>query len=180
MSFKNKGEIMKVFLAIGLIFASLSSLAVEGYKNYEFGISIDDLKQKKPCSLTGGSDQGNGVMMYACEDFEWGGSVTGADFYFAEKELLRIGIIVPVTSVEVLSGQLVSKYGKPTTMPTSRELAAVDSTPNTQTGIGFASDTVWLRIMNESMVQTAFLIYTSPKYEEVLRKNISNNISDDI
>jgi hypothetical protein len=107
---------MKTLIALILLIPT-SSYAVEGYKDIKFGISIEQLRKKKPCHLTD-TDKISGApngLAYSCMDYAFNGSKTSAIFLFIDKKLLRIAINAGSTPQDaaILVNGLNSKYGKP-------------------------------------------------------------------
>lgn len=172
---------------IGLISSvfSMSSFAVDGYKELKFGMTTEEVLNTEICTFQSliNTKEFESVKFAACTDFQFGGESVPAVAYFINGEFLRFGIEVGATVDRMLSLMLslMNKYGLPSTMPSEDELSAVETLPNRKAYIGFDKDTVFLGYQSdENYSQTVFLIYTSPKYETLLISNQGKILESDI
>ena len=171
-----------VFLTTFLVASILLTgnlYAVDGYKNFKFGISQKQLTKECSWTLTE-IKMGNGVTALGSEDFNFGDSKVAAFFYFIDDRFLRIAIEVPIDSAVAVAEGLNSKYEISSRSPQS-SFEAVDSHPNTEAFLAFDSDTIYLKfVSDETSNQTAMLLYTSPEFDTLLLRNQKESLSDDL
>ena len=172
---------------IGLISSvfSMSSIAVDGYKELKFGMTTEQVLNSGICTFDSLTKfvEPDFVEIAPCTDFQFGGESVLAEAYFINGEFLRFGIYVRAAAdmVQSLMKSLTNKYGAPSTMPSKDEILAVDTLPNRNAYIGFDKDTVFLGFQSdENYSQIVILIYTSPKYEILLISNQEKLLDSDI
>ncbi|EPO2452360.1 MULTISPECIES: hypothetical protein [Providencia] len=168
------GALLSIFVA--------NANAVDGYKNIKFGSSIKDVVNANVCSLKEFPDTNKvaGLTNYGCFDFQFGGKNTIAMAFFINGKFQRFAINIDDNYVSVLNG-LIEKYGKPSSSDTPEKIKRADSTGE-PVFVKFDNDTVVLRVQKNMSTgkESALLIYTSPKYDELLSKITKDSIIDDI
>lgn len=167
-------------LTIALLFFGHCANAVDGYKEFKFGMSPAEVRKLAKVPLTP-SDQGNDVVAYAGEGYPFAGGSVEIFFYFVKGKLLRIGLQIPKDTALATVESLTEKYGAPSSSSGQRSFKAVDTTPNVEAYVAFDKDTVVLKIISdESNAQTALLIYTSVDYDRLLLKSQKKAVKDDL
>ena len=172
---------MKKLLLTGsfILFGSLAH-AVDGYKNFKFEMSPIEVQKLANIELTR-TDQGNGIILYQGENFPFAVENVDIAFFFIENKLLRIGFEIPIDKALPTIEALTEKYGKPFSQSDQATFEAVDNIPNSEAFMGFDKDTIFVKIMSdEKNKQTSIVIYTSPKYEQLMLKNQKEKIKDDL
>ncbi len=165
-------------LVVGLI--AQSAYAVDGYKDFKFGMSVPDVKKAAKISLTR-VEQGDGVTLLQGRNFPFGGQNVEIGFFFIGSKLLRVAFEIPHDAGIVILDALKEKYGEPSSLSDEKTFKAVDTTPNTQAFIAFDDDTVvWKVVSDESSKQTALVIYTSPDYDKLLGQAQKKGVKDDL
>ena len=163
---------MKKLLLTGsfILFGSLAH-AVDGYKNFKFEMSPIEVQKLANIEL----------ILYQGENFPFAGENVDIAFFFIENKLLRIGFEIPIDKALPTIEALTEKYGKPFSQSDQATFEAVDNIPNSEAFMGFDKDTIFVKIMSdEKNKQTSIVIYTSPKYEQLMLKNQKEKIKDDL
>lgn len=167
------------FLAAGA--ASQLAVAVDGYQDLKFGMSKKQVFAKQICSLQEYESGYAGVDYFGCMDFTFGGKPVEAGVFFIDDSFLRFVIVPPVDDAFGLMEALSNKFGSPSSSSTQSEFEAVDTHPNREAFLAYDQDTVFLRLMSdENYMQSIFLVYTSPLYEELLVRNQKSSIMSDL
>jgi len=155
--------------------------AIDGYKDVKFGASKKVVLARKWCSFNKGDSGQAGVELYSCNDFQFVGQSVDAGALFINNKFLRFIITVPVDHVKGIVSGLTNKYGEPSSKSPQGDFAAVDRNPNRQAYLAFDRNTIIFQLMSDqSLNQSAILIYTSPEYEksliELQRKSAGNDL----
>jgi hypothetical protein len=167
-------------LILTFLLAAHCASAVDGYKDFKFGMSPANVRKLAKIPLTA-SDQGNEVTMYAGEGFLFAGSSVVIQFYFVKERLLRIGFKIPADTAVATMEALTEKYGAPSSSSSQRSLKAIDTTPNIEAFVAFDENTVVLKfITDDSKELTTVLIYTSPDYDRLLLNSQKKAAKDDL
>jgi hypothetical protein len=157
------------------------TLAVDGYKNLKFGMTIQQILGSNICTLQENDSGQVGVEYYWCGDFRFGGESIEAGAFFIEGKFLRFVVVLSTNVVVGLSKGLADKYGQPSSSSTPQEFQAIDTQPNREAFMAFDNNTVYLKLMSdENYIQSAILLYTSPSYERLLLKNQKESVSNDL
>lgn len=178
---KINGSKVLLFTAslVALILLPGNLYAVDGYKNFKFGISQKQLIKESSWALTE-IKMGDGVTALGSEDFNFGGSKVTAFFYFIDDKFLRIAIEVPIDNAQAVAEGLNSKYEISSRSPQST-FEAVDNHPNMEAFLAFDGDTIYLNLASDEMSNnTAMLLYTSPEFDTLLLKNQKESLRDDL
>lgn len=175
---KNSKKLITFILGL---FLSTPVIAVDGYKNLKFGMSKKQIIETQICDLEKTNSDVQGVEIYTCNNFKFGGETVEAGAFFINNKFLRF-YITPSMNVAIGLGQgLTDKYGTPSSSSTPEEFNKIDSTPNAIVYLGFDRNTVVLRIMSdENTIQSAFLLYTASNYEKVLGEMQKKSLSNDL
>lgn len=162
-----------------LLLCISKSFAVDGYQNIKFGMNADEVLSSNICSFEKEMLSVDGTDFYSCFDFDFNGQEVEAGFYTINGEFQRFYFEVPIESVVAVINSLTTRFGRASSSSTREEFEAVDRIPNRQAFYGFDNDTVLFQLFSlEDLSQLAIVIYTSPNYEELRAKAISENISD--
>jgi hypothetical protein len=174
----SKALLFTTFLVASILLTG-NLYAVDGYKNFKFGISKNQLMEKSSLTLTE-SNMGDKVTALWSEGFSFGGSKVTAYFYFIDDRFLRIAIEVPIDNAIAVAEGLNSKYEISSSSPQS-SFEAVDSHPNMKAFLAFDSDTIYLNLASDEISnQSAMLLYTSPEFDALLLKNQKESLSNDL
>src|ERR1035437_1304768 len=168
-----------IVLSTLLLLTRLAS-AVDGYKDFEFGISVGEVKKivKIPLSR---KDSGNDVVWYlsTVEGFPFGGKKVPISFGFVGGKLLRVALKIPTDKTGSIINSLTEKYGPSSSSSGLESMVTLDSTPNAEAYVAFDGDTVFVKITSdESMQQRALLIYTSPEYDRHVLQSQKKSVED--
>ena len=173
----------KIMVPALLLCAALSSQvqAVDGYKDVKFGASTKDVMKSGLCAFSPADYGLKGVTALACDNLALGGDKVAASAFFIGDKFLRLGIETDVQKAISLRDSLIKKYGPPSSMSPAQYFTAIDTTPNTEAFIAFDGDTVFIKLeTDEQMEQSATLIYTDKRYEELLNAHEAAALSDDL
>ena len=173
-------------IALTLLFCLISlseAFAVDGYKDFKFGMSKGEVKKLYAQSLYEQKmEEISGHVTVLCSDqFLFGESKTNIFFYFVDGKLLRVAIQISLQKVSTIGKSLSEKYGVPCSSSGQDSLENVDTMPNAKAFIKWDNDTVVLLVASESdATQTALLIYTVPNYEDQVMKKQQTELKDSI
>lgn len=157
------------------------ALAVDGYKNLKFGMTVKEVATSDICTFRPAQAPQAGVTQLNCHDFAFGDHTTSAAAFFIDAKFLRFGFEVPMAMATELVEMLADKYGPPSFSPSNESLVAIETIPNSSVFVGFDNDTVLLTFFSdEFLIQSASLIYTSPDYNVLLRNKIKTSVSNDL
>ncbi|MBV7439026.1 hypothetical protein [Aeromonas sp. sif2416] len=163
-------------LAISL---SMSTYAVDGYKNLKFGMSKNEIKKANICSFKDASEDGTDA--WQCMDFKFGDKTTMAFAYFIDNKFQRLGFIVDMDKALSIAKGLKEKYGGASSMSEQEEFDALNTTPGAVAYIKFDNDTVILKMTkHETIGPMAMIIYTTPDYEHLAQLKQTQMVSDDL
>ena len=169
-----------IFLLFMLALMSMPAFAVDGYKNFKFGMTIEETKSNSNTPLHGLMDNEYGVYILSGKIL-FAGEKRDCSFFFIQGKLLRIAFKIPLSKSKAVVDSLVEKFGKPSYSSGTKSFEAVDTTPNAEAALGFDSNTVIIKfISDESKIETAVLIYTSLDYEKQVVNNQKQSIKDDL
>jgi hypothetical protein len=173
-----KSLVLRALLVITLIAPSV--FAVDGYKDFKFGMAAPDVEKAAKIPLTR-VEQGNGVTMYQGKNFPFGGHNVDIAFFFIDGKLLRVAFELPKDVAITILGSLKEKYGQPSSTSEQKTFDDVDNKPNTQAFIAFDHDTVVWRVVSDgSSQQTAMVIYTSLDYDKSLSQSQKKSMKEDL
>lgn len=177
---------MKLLLIVAAATAALlfvwnrPAWAVEGYKQFKFGMSKGEVRNIGGC--LGGFrytfDSSDGSIL-GCLVFPFGGGYESVDFFFVNGELLRVEIRIELingTDRQVLLEQLKEKYGEPLPQK-QKKRTRVDRITGTYPDVKFDGGTIILRQRSKILMR---LIYTSPRFDQEWRKRKAEALKGDL
>ena len=140
----NKGMIITIFCTLAITIISTNALAIDGYKNLKFGMSIEEVLKagKELCSFEK-VQQKKQISMYGCADLKFVGEETNLYAYFVKGILLRIAVSVPQGKFDVIMNSVPKKYSiVENKMPERRVMKKLDTHPNQQVDVYFENSTI--------------------------------------
>ncbi|MBC3228338.1 hypothetical protein [Serratia fonticola] len=165
-----------------LLAASSSALAVDGYKGVKFGSTLSDLKAANLCPWKK-YESGNfkEIESYYCNDFKFSSKKTFAMAFFINDKFERLAITVPTTDFSAVLDGMKTKYGAPTTMATPEEADSVKLYGGSLS-VKFDNDTIILNLSRDNATKedSAYLIYSSQKYDEFYKQLRDKSVLNDI
>lgn len=171
----------KIAIFLGLMISASSAYAVDGYKNINFGASINDVKKAHICSMKDYGADTPGMDSVACDDFKFSGRKTLAYAIFLNGKFERFAIVLRNNDTDAIITGLKDKYGNPSSSSTQDELQ--DAVKNGGSiFIKFDNDTVVFQGTrdSETLKDSGFLIYTTPDYDSKLATLKSKKFKDDL
>lgn len=173
---------MKFFFTIVLLSLSSFTYAVDGYKNMKFGASKWQMIDSGLCEFQEAELINiEGFDSLVCGDFMLGQNAVEAAAFFINERFLRFVIEVPLDSAEGVMHGLIKKYGNASSSSSEQELLAVDKYPNRVAMLAFDNDTIILRLESDANnEQSAVLIYTSPKYDQLIQRYQTESVLDSL
>ena len=179
MKIKTSRVFLFTISLIALVLIAGNLYAVDGYKNFKFGISKKQLIKESSLALTE-SKLGDNVTALWTENFSFGSGKVMAFFYFIDDKFLRIAIEVPMDDAVAVVEGLNSKYEISSRSPQST-FDAVDTYPNQEAFLTFDRDTIVLKFASDEISnKTAMLLYTSPEFDKLLIENKKESLNDDL
>lgn len=171
----------KLALAFALIAASAPVMAVDGYKDLKFGMSVDDVLQNQPCTLSEAVSPISTVTYYYCEDLPFGGDLVPGNAFFIDGKLLRFSIDLSTDAgLGALKG-LLDKYGRPSQTSTQDDFNRVGTAPGAKAVTGFDSNTVLIVFDTLPTLETgAYVVYTDPRYDQILTDAQAKGMASDL
>lgn len=89
-------------ILIILLFSNKSIFAVEGYKDFTWGMSKDQVKNTSFCDFKAEDESQKGISALYCDDFPFGGKKRWGFFLFINNELLRIAVDIEKDEIKPL------------------------------------------------------------------------------
>jgi hypothetical protein len=178
---------MRTIAAAALLIAlmPISAKAVDGYKEFKFGMSVDSVRKLAKTRLIRVKTP-DGLLGYRGQGFSFAREKVAISFIFTdtgEPKLLRVGLEIPIDTALATCRSLSDKYGPPSSSSERPDLAwgADIEKPNTTVFVAFDNDTILVKIMSdEATRQSAVLIYTSPEYDRLLLQLQQDKLKDDL
>lgn len=169
----------KLLIGALLTFFSVSSMAVDGYKNIKFGSTFNEIKKLKVCNFQQYYTYKNirGVTSYSCNDFKFLGKKTTAAIAFIDGKLGKFVIVIEPTGDEVKSilEAMESKYGKPNFNNISANMK-----PNEKPRIEFANGSIYLTEKEYQGNSEVYITYAKPEFDAEFNKRNKESINSDI
>lgn len=161
---------------------SISALALDGYREFKFGIDSKKLTSMKKCSVSKLLSEDE-TAIYVCTDLIVGGKKSAAGFYFLHDKLARVTIIVGNTESDFVTTltALKEKYGPKYVAPNELEVQAFDIGRRSELYVEWEKENVSLSIKREMIgaiiVQVTYSVndYNSI-YEKIKSKAIKNDL----
>lgn len=159
-------RMIPAFAILTSILIAEPCLAVDGYKDLKFGMTVKQLQNNTTCKISEekASQYEVGVIVYNC-DMDFNGAKKTGLVVFIDGVLAKVTIVDvsnDVLSNKLLIMALVKKYGfasKPKFEYDNGRVSAIT--------LYFDNDTVIYRFV----LFTGFLNFSSPRYEEALLSN---------
>lgn len=154
----------KIFLIALLV--SEAALAVGGFKNLKFGMSVVEVRAIKYCTLEYKETSEKAADTYVCHDLKYGTKKTSAAFYFINNKLARVAIDVGdrYSDMELAATFLRDEYGSPSSMFDVRAIQAFNDGIRDELIIGFEDDTVVLKLFKTEGKGEVTLTYSIEDY----------------
>ncbi len=172
---------LKIAIAVAMACASFQASAVDGYKDLQFGMSVEDVLKHQPCSLTEVVSPIPQATAYGCDDLQFGGNATEGVAFFVKGKFLRFAIEVPNEAALSTLDALKKKYGKASRVSSQQEFQRVGTAPGARAFFAFDKNTVVLQFDTlPTLEEAAYLIYTDLSYEQLLGMAQKNAIADDL
>lgn len=159
---------------------SVSSYAVDGYKEFKFGMSVSKVKQLCPIHLEQIENK-DGIRTLSGEGMRFAGEKTEVAFIFIDEKLVRIAFKVPENKVAAITKGIYQKYGEPSTPIDPEQFKAVATSPNTEAVAGFDNDTVTIRFISGSdNEKTVVVNYSDEYYDEKIISSQQAGLQGDL
>lgn len=174
---------MKLITTIILILTFSQAYAVDGYKNLKFGMSKDEVRKSGICTFKDGipGKKMPFIKNINCSDFKFKGADTFASAYFIDGKFLRIAIDVDINDFSAIIDLIKKKYGPPSSSLTGSGIEKELNKPDNSIWIGFDKGTVNILLTTNNRLKiTAYLIYNSPDYDNLVTSYKKKSIEDDI
>ncbi|WP_140182219.1 hypothetical protein [Providencia stuartii] len=173
----------KLLIGALLTFFSVSSMAVDGYKNIKFGDTVKQVLNSKLCNFekmpnTSGLKQ---MSQYGCTDFKFSGKPSLVVATFIDDKFRKLIINVD-PDINPLLNSLMEKYGAPNAMSSQDELnkAQVNS-DEYSLFVDFDKGTVSLQVeKSKNKPVMALLIYSDINFDKELSEIKNKNLAEDI
>lgn len=159
-----------------------TALAVGGFKNLKFGMSVVEVRAYKHCHLEYKQTSEKSVDTYTCHDFKFGSKQTSAAFYFINNKLERVAIDVGdrYNDMELAASFLRDEFGSPSSMFDTRAIQAFNAGIRDELVIGFDDDTVLLKLFKTDGKGEVTLTYsTEDYYTKMLGERRRSNVAAD-
>lgn len=165
-------------VAVAILFVwNRPAWAVDGYKQFKFGMSEGEVRATKVCNFIR-----TDVQDLECSDFTFAGQRSVATFYFIDGKLLQVTFVLGEKSkaeMKLLILQLYKKYGAFKEISLAKESDEFGSSDR-DIAMGFDGNTVMLYIMRLPTRELAMLIYKSPQYEQEAQKQKAEALKKDL
>ncbi|PHM22552.1 hypothetical protein [Xenorhabdus ehlersii] len=170
----------RVLLGLMLSTLSLSSWAVDGYKDVKFGSSVKDLMNSKLCNFQKipPASTIKELSLYSCLDFNFSGKKTMAIATFLNGKFKRFLIGVD-SNINPLIDALNKKYGLPSSM-TSEDIMVRALTTGEPVFVRYDNDTVIIKVEKSNGQEVTMLMYTDSKFDDEINALSQNKIANDI
>lgn len=174
-------KLMSVIFFLIVSFTSTHVLAVDGYKEMKFGMSLNEILARTDCSFKEEESDLPGLQSIVCDDFKFGGSKVPSAMYLVNGQFLRIAIEPPVELVDGILAGLMKKYGDPSFKSPEEDFKAVDQYANRKAELGWDNGTVFLQFYSDQLSnQGLLLLYTSPEFDKQMLLNQEQSFGDDL
>jgi hypothetical protein len=174
-SYKLKQTIIGVLL---IALMPISAKAVDGYKEFKFGMSVDAVRKLAKTRLIRVKTP-DGSLGYRGQGFPFAGNKVDISFIFTDTvnpKLLRVAFPIPIDTALATCRSLSDKYGE----PSSHSEGDIEK-PNNSLFMAYDNDTIVVKIASdETNRQSAVVIYTSPEYDSRLLQLQQSKLKDDL
>lgn len=173
----------KLLIGVSLTFFSISSMAVDGYKNIKFGDTVKQVLSSRLCNFekmpnTSGLKQ---MSLYGCTDFKFSGKPSLAIATFIDDKFRKLLINVD-PDINPLLNSLMEKYGTPNAMSSQDELNKAQANSDEYSlFVDFDKGTVRLQVeKNKNKPAMSLLIYSDIDFDKELNEVKNKNLAEDI
>lgn len=168
-------KLLRLFAILSLTFFSSQILAVDGFQELKFGMTLDDVKKAKKCDW---KKHKSIQSSYQCSNFTFFGEKTKyLTSYDSSGKLVQIQVIIPDIKLKEVMEGLPKKYSISTPYTEKKENG------NKQISVKFDDDTVEFRVTHQGESEfdyTALLIYSDKNYLLGLEKKKEQRIKDEL
>lgn len=170
------------FLKMGaILIASLltsNAFAVDGYKEFKFGMTKADVKKAFKCNWY--KEPSPDMDILACDKYPFSKKNTGIGLFFIDEKLERLALVIPGpigNETGIIQG-LMEKYK----LSTPADLHKLQNPqPNDVIDAKWDNDTVIFRYIFDNLMNiTMLLMYSSPDFDEKLIKSQKESSKSDL
>ncbi|KUM41879.1 hypothetical protein [Pseudomonas sp. EpS/L25] len=145
--------------------------AVDGYAGIAFGTDQKTFLAKRLCNFQPRKSDVNGVDYLGCDDLAFAGEKVEAGAFFINGKFLRFSIVTPLAQSFLIAEGLTQKYGKPSSQSSAEAFEQLSHDDDAQAYLAFDHDTVFYKFSaRAARKKQVLLIYTSPRYEQLLKE----------
>lgn len=163
------------FLLLTTLFLPCSVWAIDGYKNWKFGMSVTEAKQQYKCQWKKSSEKLLPLVneIYKCNNFKFQGSTVRASLVFSPQNgLVRILIEIPENLSNEVFEALRNKYKIDKDKLPSEDTVRNPS-PNSVIDFSFEDESVIFRVQTyEDMEYLYSVMYSIPHLQEEINQLI--------
>lgn len=183
-------QLVRRFAAIALVLlAKNAAIAVDGYKDFKFGLSPEQVKEKCPVLLEELSNAnfadsfGKDCRVLGADNFQMMDADREVNFVFTKRGLVLVVFALQAHEYGAVAKSLSEKYPGATLHPSTAEFQQLAKRfdavqPNTVIKITYDGDTVILVGARDERGEASFvLMYTAPN---AARQEISEKGKDDL
>lgn len=167
---------------LALILSASPLLAVEGYKNLKFGMSLEEVKKSKLCGwVDDGTLNMKQTLIIYCLDFKFNGESIMAGAYFIDNKFLKLAIEISYGDMKNTMAGLKKKYGNSSYTPSQQSIDNFNNLPNQELWYGFDNNTIYLFCRsNKFYKKSAALTYTSPLFDKLFKEKQMKSLKNDL
>jgi len=155
--------------------------AVDGYAGIAFGTEQKAFLAKKLCTFLPRKIDVVGVEYFECTDLTFAGEKVEAGAFFIDGRFLRLSIVTPLAQSFLIAEGLTQKYGKPSSQSSAAAFERLTQDDDAQAYLAFDHDTVVYKFSAQAArKKQVLLIYTSPRYEPLLKEKQLQFVKDSL
>lgn len=145
--------------------------AVDGYAGIAFGVDQKTFLDHKLCTFQPRKIDISGVDYLGCDDLAFAGEKVEAGAFFIDGHFLRFSIVTPLAQSFLIAEGLTQKYGKPSSQSSTEAFERLAHDDDAQAYLAFDHDTVFYKFSaRAARKKQVLLIYSSPRYEQLLKE----------
>lgn len=169
---------MKTLFCLIVFLLATPVLAVDGYKQFKFGTSLEEIRKTNICTWSDPGYSEKHLEKLFCEDFKFNGKAAMTLFVFIDDKFLRILINIPYSQKDNMLVVLKKKYGA-SSSPTDEDIRNFNGLPNQNLWYGFDNNTVFLQFVSDNNYKKLLrLFYQSPLFNKVLTDKRTKSLMD--